>query len=100
MTATPLTWTCAKCHFPIDDGKGALAASYQAIRDQGPVSWVPLHDACDDLEDSYDIDVRRIRSIGDVDWWTDHLSGKTWHERSNWAAMLAAHGITSLERIS
>ena len=97
---SPLIWTCAACHFPIDDGKGAVAANFQAIRDHEPVLWQGWHDACRNLDDAYDIDVHRIRSIEDVFWWTQHLAGKNWYDRSDWPEMLAAHGITPLERTS
>ena len=94
MTAvTRIRWTCDACHNPIFGDTGYLSATYEAIRSSYPIFWRALHDRCVADDGAYSVDIAQLSSPEQVMSWTAHLAGKSWYSRSNWRAVMAAHGI-------
>ena len=92
MTAQQIVWKCAACSLAIFGDTGYLQAPYREIGSSGPVHWTAVHDACHP-DDGYSIDVVSLASPAQVLGWTAHLAGKTWYARSDWRALMAAHGV-------
>jgi hypothetical protein len=87
---TALTWRCTACRGRILDGAGYMAAPYEQISGDGPVTWRATHTTCTtgpDADAAYWIDVEQIRTGGQAADWTVHLAGKNWYHRSNWASV-------------
>lgn len=99
--------TCETCGFPIANGTGFVRVSFADIRqaqreqrESSPVvavgmtellartvpEWHTQHRNCDPLcgDDSYCIDVERLRTWEHLVWWFCHLSGKGWYQLTNW----------------
>jgi hypothetical protein len=91
-TTTPtdrILWRCRKCLKPVIGDTGYVGASFQQIRDRGPIRWFVSHDECFQDDDTYSIDCVRIATVEDIDWWTCHLRGKNWYDWSDWSELVA-----------
>ena len=92
MTATTIAWKCAACCLTIFGDTGYLQVSYQEINSGGPIRWTARHDRCSP-DDGYSIDLVSLATPAQVLGWTAHLAGKNWYARSDWGALMAAHGV-------
>jgi hypothetical protein len=56
-----------------------------------PALWKVECDRCAGTCDgSYDIGLWQVRTVADLDRWTEHLSSKTWLSASNWSMVVAS----------
>lgn len=115
-----IAWACDKCHRPIEDGAGSLTLSRSSLGRveaawaeskleigglvslgellslPDPAPWLAFHSRCDPdphCDDcAYHIEIARLRTHQQILWWTAHLMGKTWIERTNWRDLLERLG--------
>jgi hypothetical protein len=123
--AYSLAWICEVCNIEIADGDGWLTCSdfevadverrEREIYESREHSWSPIplsdfpdhaqwhkyHRLCDPdpNEDSYWINVERIRTLPELLAWTGHLMQKRWIRVTNWSYLIEgiAHQHGSVE---
>jgi hypothetical protein len=114
-----IDWICDTCHKPTN-GVGAISITYadihraDAIRRATPGGdafanltvadalaqpqlglWkVECNTCAGYCVGAYAIDIERARTVAELNWWTQHLSSKTWYPASNWTAVVASVGVT------
>jgi hypothetical protein len=94
-----ITWNCVTCGGAIFGRSGYLGVIHEQMAGGGPITWTPWHDSCHIDDDvAYDIGVDMLRTRRQVLDWTEHLSAKNWHHRSNWAALMLTRGIDVTSR--
>lgn len=109
-----ITWTCSICDAAVEDGEGYVSISileadhafeamsdweakhqrsmtYEEIASAPPhARWLVFHSSCDPApeEESYPIDVERVRTPWDLLAWTHHLMGKPWIAGTDWISLI------------
>jgi hypothetical protein len=113
-----IDWVCDTCHADTG-GRGAILIDYADIREAESArkTWhdrqasadymrwdaadalapprlamwrVECHSCAGACESSYWVDLEQARTVADLDRWTEHLSGKTWFNASNWLALVTS----------
>lgn len=85
-----INWKCHRCDNPAE-GKGSWFSL-----GWGSNHWEIICATCLTEDEKwqvarYDIELHRLATIEDFDWWTKHLRMKTWFYDTDWPLVLHPH---------